>query len=118
METSEKKEGSMDMRAMMEAYAKFGKPGAQHKMLETMAGSWETKVKTWPQPGMPPMESTGSSQAKMIMGGRFLQDQRAAARTHAGASKQKINCIFLVSASFLAWQRRLATIVWISCSDL
>ena len=75
METSEKKKGSMDMQAMMEAYAKFGRPGAQHKMLESMAGSWETKVKTWPEPGMPPMESTGSSQAKMIMGGRFLQEE-------------------------------------------
>lgn len=69
-----RKKAAMDMKAMMEAYAKIGTPGAPHKMLERLAGNWEAKVKMWPEPGKAPMENTGSSLAKMIMGGRFLQE--------------------------------------------
>jgi hypothetical protein len=73
--STEKQEGKMDMRAMMEVYKKLATPGPQHKMLESMAGSWTTKITSWCEPDTPPRESTGASEQKMILGGRFLQQE-------------------------------------------
>jgi hypothetical protein len=70
-----KQEGEMDMQVMMEAYTKLGTPGAPHKLLASLAGSWTAKVKSWFDPGKSPMESTGNSEQKMVLGGRFLQHE-------------------------------------------
>jgi hypothetical protein len=70
-----KQEGEMDMQAMMEVYTKLGTPGAPHKLLASLAGSWTAKVKSWCGPNKSPMESTGNSEQKMILGGRFLQHE-------------------------------------------
>ncbi|MEO8350070.1 MAG: DUF1579 domain-containing protein, partial [Acidobacteriota bacterium] len=59
--------------AMMEAWAKVATPGEAHKMLATSVGTWDTTVKSWWQPGAPPMESKGTAENRMIMGGRFLE---------------------------------------------
>jgi len=40
-----KQENKMDMQAMMDVYTKLGTPGAPHKMLASMAGSWNTNIK-------------------------------------------------------------------------
>lgn len=69
-----KKAAAMDEKAMMDAMMKAGAPGEQHKMLEGMAGTWDAKVTSWMTPGKPPMQSSGTSEAKMIMDGRFLQE--------------------------------------------
>lgn len=66
-----KKENKMDMQAMMEVYQKVATPGAPHKALARMAGTWNAKMKCWMEPGKPPMESTGTSEMKMIFGGRY-----------------------------------------------
>ncbi len=71
----EKKQGQMDMQAMMETYQKLATPGEPHKRLASMAGSWNTKTKSWMDPSKPPEESTGSCEQKMLLGGRFLQQQ-------------------------------------------
>jgi len=63
----------MDMYAMMEVYMKLAVPGAPHKALEVMAGSWTTKTVAWMEEGKPPMESKGICEQKMVLGGRFLQ---------------------------------------------
>jgi hypothetical protein len=73
MAKEEKQKGKMDMQATMEVYKKLGTPGAPHKVLASMAGSWNTKMKSWMEPDKPPMESTGTSEQKMILGGRYLQ---------------------------------------------
>ena len=74
--TKEKKpEGKMDMQAMMEVYQKLATPGAPHKLLARMAGSWNTRTKCWMQSNKAPMESTGTCQQKMLLGGRFLQQE-------------------------------------------
>ena len=76
METTKgHQEGKMDMQAMMDVYKKLGTPGAPHKMLASMVGSWKTKVKSWCDPNTGPMESTGTSEHKMLLGGRFLQQE-------------------------------------------
>ena len=43
-----------------------------------MAGSWDAKGKSWMDPGTPPTEFTGASEQKMVLGGRFRQQEFAA----------------------------------------
>lgn len=75
MEKEKKQEGKMDMQAVMDVYTKLGTPGAPHKMLASIAGSWNTKIKSWMEPDKPAMESTGTCEQKMLLGGRFLQQE-------------------------------------------
>ncbi len=75
MAKEEKQKGKMDTEAMMDVYKKLGTPGAAHKMLASMAGSWTTKIKSWCEPNKPPMESTGACEQKMVLGRRFLQQE-------------------------------------------
>ncbi len=70
---AKKSERPMDQQAMMEAYAKLAVPGEPHRLLASLAGSWTTKTKEWMEPGKPKRESTGSAEMKMLLGGRFLQ---------------------------------------------
>ena len=72
---AKKQEGKMDMQAMMEVYKKLAIPGAPHKSLAGMVGSWNTKSKHSMDPDQPPMESTGTCEQKMILGGRYLQQE-------------------------------------------
>lgn len=65
----------MDMEAMMEVYRKFATPGAPHKLLEGMAGSWTTRTRAWMEPSKPPAEGTGTCEQKMLLGGRYLQQE-------------------------------------------
>jgi hypothetical protein len=75
MAKEKKQEGKADPQAMMEVYQKLATPGAPHKQLASMEGSWNTKTKEWMEPNKPPMESTGACEQKMLLGGRFLQQQ-------------------------------------------
>ena len=63
----------MDPQAMMELYQKLATPGEPHKQLASLAGSWNTKTKEWIEPGKPPTEAAGSAEMKMLLDGRFLQ---------------------------------------------
>lgn len=65
----------MDMQAMMEKFEKQATPGEPHKQLASMEGKWDTKTKSWMEPNKPPMESMGSCEQKMILGGRFLKQK-------------------------------------------
>ena len=67
------KEGKIDIDKMMEVYKKVGTPGDVHKQLEGLAGTWNTKTRSWMGPDKPPVESTGTCEAKMILDGRYLQ---------------------------------------------
>ncbi len=60
---------------MMKAWAAFATPGAPHKTLEGMAGSWDAKATMWMAPGAPPQETSGTSENKMILGGRYLEQR-------------------------------------------
>ena len=63
----------MDMESMMEVYRKLGAPGAQHKLLASLAGSWITKTRASMEPGKPKVESTGTCEQEMILDGHYLQ---------------------------------------------
>lgn len=72
----DKKSGKqMDPQDMMETYKKLATPGEPHKLFASLAGSWTTTTKSWMEPGKPPMESTGSAEMKMLLDGRFLQQE-------------------------------------------
>jgi len=75
MAKGKKAEKPMDPQAMMEVYTKLAAPGEQHKQLASLAGSWTTKTKEWMEPNKPPVESTGSAEMKILLDGRFLQQE-------------------------------------------
>jgi hypothetical protein len=58
-----------DMMAMM---MELSKPGENHKLLQGAVGDWTYSVKWWMSPDAPPSESTGTSTARAVMGGRYF----------------------------------------------
>lgn len=60
--------------AAMAAMAKLSGPSEKHKVLAQLAGSWEAHSKAFMRPGQPPLESHGSAETRLILGGRFLQE--------------------------------------------
>jgi len=69
------KEEKPNFQEVMEAWKKLATPGKPHKLLAGRAGSWSTKSRHWMEPDEPPMEFAGSCERKMILGGRFLQEE-------------------------------------------
>lgn len=65
----------MSSEEMVEIYTKLAAPGEPHRLLASLAGNWTTTTKEWMDPQKQPTESTGSVEAKMILGERFLQQQ-------------------------------------------
>jgi uncharacterized protein DUF1579 len=65
----------MDDKAMMEAWAKVATPGEAHRWLEPVVGTWDAKITMWMAPGAPPQESTGTSENKWVLGGRFVEQR-------------------------------------------
>lgn len=64
-----------EQKEMMEKCIEAGKPGAGHKAVEGMAGSWDFTVKMWMDPSAPPESSPGKSEIRWILGGRFLEQK-------------------------------------------
>lgn len=59
-------------KAMLDTMVKAAAPGAEHKGLEAMAGSWAVVTKSWTGPGEP-LVSKGSARHTMVLGGRYLR---------------------------------------------
>lgn len=71
----ETKPPAMDEKAMMEAWMKASTPGEAHKTLQGFVGTWDTKVKSWMAPGTEPMESSGVSENRWALGGRYVEQK-------------------------------------------
>jgi hypothetical protein len=70
------KKAADDMqKAQMDAWMKASTPGDAHKKLDGMVGTWDVKVKSWMEPGAPPMESTGSAVNAWVLGGRWMEEK-------------------------------------------
>ncbi len=65
-----------DMEEMMKAYEAVAAPGPQHARLREAVGTWKTETKIWMGPGEPEV-STGTSEFKTILGGRYVVEQFA-----------------------------------------
>jgi hypothetical protein len=63
----------VDPATDMEAMMKLAEPGPEHAELAKLVGQWETKMAIQMQMDAPPMESTATGSARMILGGRFLE---------------------------------------------
>jgi len=60
-----------ELAAMMKA----GTPGPEQKEMESMVGKWTVASEWTMAPGAPAEKSTGTSEFKMIMGGRYLVEE-------------------------------------------
>ncbi len=63
-----------DEQAAMEAMMRASTPGENHKKLEAFVGTFDAKVRNWEKPGGAPVESTGTSEGKMVLGGRYVHE--------------------------------------------
>ncbi len=66
--------GGGDTAAMMAAFEKAATPGENHKFLQAFVGTWSVTMKAFMEPGKPPVESTGTSEVKLILGGRYMKE--------------------------------------------
>lgn len=60
---------------MMKKYEAAGTPGPEHKRLNDLVGSWKTSVQSWHAPNSKAEVSQGSANFKMILDGRWLQQE-------------------------------------------
>ncbi|MEM7481213.1 MAG: DUF1579 family protein [Acidobacteriota bacterium] len=67
-----------DMNEMMAAMQELATPGDCHKTLGATVGTFDVKMKMYPAPGAPAMESTGTSEGKWILGNRFVETNYSA----------------------------------------
>src|SRR2546427_2174371 len=65
----DKKPNESEMMAMM---MELSKTGENHKLLTDFVGTWTYTVKWWMNPEAKPSESTGTSVARAVMGGRYV----------------------------------------------
>jgi hypothetical protein len=64
-----------EMKAMWEAMEKASAPGDEHRMLNPMIGTFDTVLRFYAAPGAPPSESTGVSDSRWILGGRYVEQR-------------------------------------------
>lgn len=58
---------------MMEMMKEMSKPVAEHEVLKAMVGTWDCRAKFYMEgPESPPSVSTGVSEMKLILGGRYI----------------------------------------------
>ena len=68
--------GPAEMAEMMKKYEASMSPGEHHKKLSPFVGSWNTTMKVFMGgPGGPATESKGSSEVKLVLDGRFAQEE-------------------------------------------
>ncbi len=75
MKAQKKQILEMDMKTMMAEYKRLAAPGEPHKMLARLEGSWTTRTRAITEPGKPPVESFGTCEQRMILGGHYLQQE-------------------------------------------
>lgn len=59
--------------AMMQKLKEYATPSEGHKMLKDLAGKWTYTSKMWMEPTSQPEVSKGTANSKLIMDGRFVQ---------------------------------------------
>jgi hypothetical protein len=67
--------GAPSQEEMMKAWMAVASPGEAHKKLEPVVGSFAVATKMWMDPGKPAEETTGTSESKWALGGRFVEQR-------------------------------------------
>lgn len=58
-----------------QAWLEASSVGPEHKVLNKAVGTWSYKSKWWESENLSPKESTGKTKMKLILGGRYLQQE-------------------------------------------
>ncbi len=67
---------SAEEMAHMQEYMKLMQPGEAHELLRSYVGTWDTVTRIWMGgPRKPPMESTGTSTFKSVLGGNWVLEE-------------------------------------------
>ena len=66
-------EMSEEATAQMQAWMALANPGEHHEHLAAYVGTWKSEIKMWMEPGTDPMINPAESEARVILGGRFLE---------------------------------------------
>lgn len=69
---------SVEEKAAMEAVMKAATPGEAHKRLTPMVGTFNATIRMYGPPGAPPQESTGTSENRWVLGGRWVEERFSA----------------------------------------
>jgi hypothetical protein len=64
---------AQDQAAAQQAWMDYMTPGKIHQMLAHSDGTWNYELTLWMSPDAPPAKSTGTSENKMILGGRYQE---------------------------------------------
>jgi len=64
-----------DFMDMMSQWQEMNSLGKEHERFKKMAGTWDVNSKMWFAPGMEPVESKGSSEISLILGGRYIEQK-------------------------------------------
>jgi hypothetical protein len=62
-----------EMQKEMEVWMKLAQPGEHHEHLARYEGNWKGVVKMWMAPDGPPSVDESQTEARLIMGGRYLE---------------------------------------------
>ena len=68
-------EMSPEEAAATAAWEAAATPGPEHERLAGMAGEWALTVSMWMQPGAEPVVSQATASRRMILGGRYLEEE-------------------------------------------
>jgi hypothetical protein len=67
--------GAPSQEEMMKAWMAVATPGEAHKKLEPVVGSFTVATKMWMDPSKPPEATSGTSENKWALGGRFVEQR-------------------------------------------
>jgi len=67
------KASSPKLPPALEQARKYATPGEQHRLLDSIVGSFDTTAKYWLMPGGEPLQAKGSIESKWILGGRVVE---------------------------------------------
>jgi hypothetical protein len=65
--------GASAQDAMLAAWEIAAAPGENHRVLDPLVGAWDHAIEWWMSPGAPPEKSTGTTDVRWIMGGRYIR---------------------------------------------
>ena len=75
-DTKAKDAGAPDMAEMMKKMEELAAPGPEHQKIASLAGEWDTEANCFMTgPDSPPTVTKGNCKSRMILGGRFLQEE-------------------------------------------
>ena len=74
LHAQQQKEMTAEQQAMMKAYMDAATPGAPHKAMQNLVGTWTSTIKMYETPGAAPTESKGKSTYTSVLDGRYIQE--------------------------------------------